>query len=106
MSKHRCCASALVAAVLGIAACLGGCMTVKAPETIDIGIERHQPVDTTRVPPTASHEEARQRLAEAYGEVRYLQAKVRDLEEDKAKLRRERDEYKEKYKHEKDKYDD
>ena len=106
MSKHRCCALALLAAVLGIAACLSGCTTVKAPERIDINVERHQPVNAAQVPPTASHEEARQRLAEAYGEIRYLQAKVRDLEEDKAKLRRERDEYKEKYKREKDKYDD
>lgn len=70
-----------------------GCVSVKAPEQIHF--QPHAEVaDPSQIPPTASHAEARQKLAEAYAEIRYLRAKVRDLEEDKHELKRERDRYK------------
>ncbi|MHC4477467.1 MAG: hypothetical protein ACYTEL_17605 [Planctomycetota bacterium] len=76
---------------------LAGCVSVKAPERISIG-DHPRRIDSTRVPPTQSHEEARQLLAEAYERNRYLEAKVADLERDKQKLKAERDEYKRRYK--------
>ncbi|MHC4799784.1 MAG: hypothetical protein ACYTF1_24380, partial [Planctomycetota bacterium] len=41
---------------------LAGCVSVKAPERISIG-DHPRRIDSTRVPPTQSHEEARQLLA-------------------------------------------
>jgi hypothetical protein len=70
-----------------------GCVSVKAPERINF--QPHAEVaDPSQVPPTYSHEEAREKLAEAYAEIRYLRDKVSDLEEDKDELKRERDHYK------------
>jgi len=93
------CAAALAATlVMGIA----GCVNVQAPEKIEIGGRRgSEPIDTSRLPPTASHEEARERLAEAYDRIAYLEAKVRDLEEDKRELKREKEDYKDRYEREK-----
>jgi len=84
-----------------------GCVNVKAPERIDVGGggPGREPIDTSRVPPTASHEEARQRLGEAYERIRYLEGKVHGLEEDKRDLKREKEEYKKKYEREKDRRD-
>lgn len=74
-------------------AVLPGCVNVKAPERISVN-ERPARVDSSSVPPTRSHEEARQLLAEAYERNRYLEGKVERLERDKEELKRERDEYK------------
>lgn len=81
----------VMGAAAGVALAIGafGCVSVKAPERIEVN--RRERVDASQVPPTSSHEEARQRLAEAYAEIRHLRAKVADLEEDKAELRRELD---------------
>jgi hypothetical protein len=66
------------------------CVEVEAPEHINL--QPHPEVaDPSQVPPTDSHEQARQELAEAYAEIRYLRGKVADLEEDKDHLKRERD---------------
>jgi len=78
---------------LGLAAAASGCVSVKAPERINY--QSHAEVaDPSQVPPTESHEHARQKLAEAYSEIRYLRGKVRDLEDDKRELKDERDHYK------------
>ena len=73
-----------------------GCISVGTPREIsvntDVGGREH--VDTSSVPPTRDHEEARQRLAESYAEIRSLRSKVDKLERDKRDLKRERDEYK------------
>ncbi len=70
-----------------------GCVSVKAPEKIVIGDSPgSRPVDTSRVPPTRDHAEARQRLAEAYQRIEYLESRNRKLEQDNQRLRRERDE--------------
>jgi len=69
------------------------CVSVKAPERINI--QPHPAVaDPSQVPPTASHEEARQRLAEAYAEIRYLRDKVYRLDNENERLEHERDRYK------------
>jgi predicted RNase H-like nuclease (RuvC/YqgF family) len=76
---------------------LAGCVSVKAPESISIGDHPHR-IDSSRVPPTQSHEEARQLLGETYERNRYLEAKVAELEREKKELKQERDEYKRRYK--------
>jgi hypothetical protein len=81
------CAVLVVASIITFALGTVGCVNVKAPE--QVYVERHRPVDASQVPPTSSHEEARQRLGEAYGEIRHLQARNNELERDRSKLRRE-----------------
>lgn len=80
----------LVALGLGMTG-LTGCFSVKAPEQINIGSgsSRPEPVDSRRVPPTTSHEHARQELAKAYQNIQYL-------ERENDKLRRKIDEMKRK----------
>ena len=99
----------IVLPVLGIVtavALLGllttGCLEANAPERIevDLGGGRDH-IDTSRVPPSASQEEYRQKLAEAYERIDYLEKKVEDLEKDKRKLKAEREEYEDRYEREK-----
>ena len=82
--------------LFAISVLLGGCVSLKAPESISVG-DHPRRIDSSRVPPTQSHEEARQRLGEAYERNRYLEAKVADLEREKEELKKERDEYKRQY---------
>ena len=82
----------IVLGALAATAC-SGCVSLKAPEQINF--QPHaQVADPSSVPPLASMDEARQKLAEAYAEIRYLRGKVRDLEDDKDELKAERDHYK------------
>lgn len=83
-------------ALLGLAAGallgLAGCVT--APEKIEVSVDggrRPPPVDSSRVPATASHEEARHELAKAYENIRYLEEENRRLEEKARKYKRERE---------------
>ena len=77
-----------------------GCVTVDTPDRIQIGSgPPPQNVDSSHIPPTATHEEARAELHKAYEHIRYL-------ESENARLRESRDKYKTKYKDLKDKYDD
>lgn len=99
MLKVRLLATGLAA--LALTVLLAGCVSVKAPETITVGSHPSK-IDSSRVPPTRSHEEARQLLAEAYERNRYLEAKVAKLERDKEELKEERDEVKRRYKRAKD----
>jgi hypothetical protein len=86
---------------------LVGCVNVKAPENIEIGSRRgHDPVDTSQVPENMSKEEARQKLAEAYERIKYLEGKVADLEKDKRELKKDKEELKDKYEREKKKNKD
>lgn len=86
-----------LAALFASTTLLAGCVSVKAPETITVGNHPAR-IDSSSVPPTRSHEEARQLLAAAYERNRYLEAKVAKLERDKEELKEERDEYKRRYK--------
>jgi TolA-binding protein len=85
---------------------LGGCVNLKAPEQINVGTGRHEAVDASQVPATKTHEEARQKLAEAYEEIRHLQGKVAGLEKDKRELKADREECEKKLKRLKDRHDD
>ncbi len=83
-------ALAVAAVALG-GAC--GCISVKAPERIEIGgSDRPAPVDSNRVPPTATHEEARAELEKAYANLRYMEQENARLERKAAEYKRERDE--------------
>lgn len=95
MSRSRLCVAG--SALLFVTTSLfTGCLNVKAPEQINVGTHP-QRVDSSRVPPTRSHEEARQLLARAYERNRYLEAKASELKRDNKKLKQERDEYKRRY---------
>lgn len=63
--------------------------------------DKPAPVDTSRVPPISSVEEGRQRLAEAYQRIDYLERELAEANRDKQKLKadlkkakQERDRYK------------
>ncbi len=100
----------LLIACLCVVACITvGCVTVRAPENIDIGSgQRSRPadVDSSRIPPTASHEEARAELAKAYQQIRYLEDRNARCERSLNEAREKADKYKRKYKDLEDKYDD
>lgn len=73
-----------------------GCVSVKAPERIDLGGSgaRAERVDSSRVPNPRTLDEAHYELRKAYGEIQRLERKVGDLRDDKAEYKRERDRYK------------
>ena len=73
---------------------VSGCLSVQAPRESNIGGNSGR-VDSSRVPETASHEEARVELRKSY-------AYIRKLEDKKAEYKRERDRYKKRLK----KYED
>jgi TolA-binding protein len=93
-----------LSAVLVLGVLAAGCVSVKGPEKISIGGHPNK-VDSSHVPATRSHEEARRLLGEAYERNRYLESKVAKLEREKDELERERDEYERKYEREKDRHD-
>lgn len=64
---------------------LCGCVSVQTPREVNIGSSRPEPVDSSRVPATSSHEDCRDELRRAYQNLRYL-------EREHAKLERELDE--------------
>ena len=80
-------------AVGGLLWATAGCVSVKAPERIEVGggSRRPEPVDSSRVPDPRTLEEARRELRKAYANVRWLEDEVADLEKGKAKAKRERD---------------
>ena len=72
-----------------------GCISVKAPERIDVGGgggSRPERVDSDRVPQPSTLDEARAELRKAYANIQWLEGEVAELEKDKAKYKRERDE--------------
>jgi len=92
MSATRCrwgtvevCGFAVLA--IGLLMLVSGCVQIKAPERINIGTEPPPPVDSRRIPPTTTHEEARAELEKAYQNIQYL-------EQQNARLRNKADEYK------------
>lgn len=87
-------AAALVALVALFAAATAGCaVKVDGQNKVDVGpydFTRYgkSEFDASRVPPTKSHEEARQKLTEAYAEIHRLNDIVRNMEKDNEKLDR------------------
>lgn len=72
---------------------LTGCFSVKAPDQINIGSgsSRPEPVDSRRIPPTTSHEHARQELAKAYQNIQYLERENEKLRRKIDEMKRDRD---------------
>lgn len=68
-----------------------GCVTLKAPEKIEIGNVDSEPVDSSRVPHTANHEEARRELARAYQRIQQLEHENDRLARQATEYKRERD---------------
>jgi predicted RNase H-like nuclease (RuvC/YqgF family) len=100
-------ARVMTVALLGIMLGSAGCLSVQGPEEINVSAgNRPRRIESSHVPTTRSHEEARRRLAEAYERNQYLEHKVEKLERENRELKNERDEYKRKYKREKDRNDD
>jgi len=85
-------------AVAALLAASAGCVSVKAPEKIEIGGGRPEPVDSTRIPETSSHEQAREELRRAYENLQYLERENERLREKAEKYKRERDQYKDRLK--------
>lgn len=95
-------------AIMGALACSGllwlgaGCK-VEAPREINVGTDygrsRQTRIDSTQVPQTTSHAEARQELKKAY-------YRIGGLERENDRLRRKYEECKDKYDRVKDKYED
>ena len=95
-------------AMMGALVCSGlvglgaGCK-VEAPREINVGTDygrsRQTRIDSTQVPATTSHAEARQELKKAY-------YRIGQLERDNERLQRKYDECKDKYERAKDKYED
>lgn len=93
-------------AVLSAALLAGtsGCLKIGGNEPlVRVNAPRNEPapMDTSRVPPISSVEEGRQRLAEAYARIDYLERELASTQRDKEKLRadlktakKERDVYK------------
>jgi predicted nucleic acid-binding Zn-ribbon protein len=81
----------LILVVGGLLLCAG---CVQAPKSIDVqvGNSRPEPVDSSRVPNPRTLEEARAELRKAYANIQWLEDEVADLEQDKARYKRERDE--------------
>ena len=95
---------ACLAAICGAA---GGCVTVRAPEEIHIGNSpQSAKVDSSHVPETTSHEQARAELITAYQQIRYLEHQNQRCREKLDDAKDRGDDYKRKYKRLKDKYDD
>jgi hypothetical protein len=94
----------LAVGTLGVLGCLD--VDARAPDIyLDRG-SKPPPVDSSRVPPTASHEEARAELQKAYQNIQYLEDENRRLHEKVEKEKDRGDEYKDKYNKLKDKYED
>ena len=77
-----------------------GCANVQLPREINLGSGSSQEkFDTTDIPVTKTHEEARVELRRAYH-------RIGQLERDKRRLDRRNQEYKDKYERCKEKYED
>ncbi|HNO77560.1 MAG TPA: hypothetical protein PKN33_05815 [Phycisphaerae bacterium] len=69
-----------------------GCVSVKAPERINMNGRSHRgSTDTRSVPHTTSHEDARRKLAEAYAEIDELRERNSRLERKERELKQDND---------------
>lgn len=89
------------------AVAVAGCLNVTAPERIQIGHRSHESdVDSTAIPPTHSHEEARRELAKAYRRIQELERENAHCREKLEDARRKTDDCERKYDRLKDRCDD
>lgn len=99
----------LLPAVVGLV-CWSGCVSVKAPREVNVGgSSRPEPVDSGRVPQTASHSDCQDELYKAYQNIQYLEKenarlsdKAAEYKKEREKAERERDKYKDRL----EKYED
>lgn len=68
-----------------------GCVSVKAPERIEIKTDRRESVDVQHVPQTTTHEEAQTELVKAYQTLAHLERENERLERKAAEYKSERD---------------
>lgn len=68
-----------------------GCVSVSAPREVHVGSGGPPPIDSSRVPETNSHAEAREELIKAYQNVRYLEDELADCRSDRKECERELD---------------
>ncbi len=97
--------SLLLVALAGLISLSAGCLNVRLPERVEVGNAQPEPVDSSRIPNTSTHAEARAELRKAYENIQYLEHENQRLQEKAAKYKRERDEYKDrlkKYEHDRD----
>jgi hypothetical protein len=95
---HLCACTALLVA---------GCFSAKAPEKIYIGTgPQPADIDSSSVPHTETHEQARAELIKAYQQIRYLEDRYDRCRSKLEDARAEADEYEEKYERLKDQRDD
>lgn len=70
-----------------------GCLNVQTPREVNVGTsrERPDPVDSSRVPRTSSHDDCRDELQKAYANLRYLERENARLDDKAVEYKRERD---------------
>lgn len=99
----------LLAGGLSLAAA-AGCVNVRAPREVRVGVGRPaRTLDSSRVPDPATLAEARAELRKAYGYIQRLERQNGELARDKAACKRERDRYKkqrDRYKRRLEEYED
>ncbi len=83
-----------------------GCVSVKAPERINVGRSRRGTTNTRSVPPTSSHDDARRRLADAYAEIDELRERNQRLERKERELKQDNDDCERRLDRCEDRYDD
>ena len=88
----------LMAALVGLAGTSAGCLSVRMPERVEVGSSRPEPVDSSQIPETSTHQEARAELHKAYENIQYLERENQRLHEKADKYKRERDQYKDRLK--------
>jgi len=82
----------LLIAVGSLAWAAGGCVSVQAPERVEVSTGRRvEPVDSSRIPATASHEEARAELRKAYAYIQDLERRNAELGEKATRYKNERE---------------
>ncbi len=91
-----------------VSAAMTGCVSVKAPERINLdgGRSRRGSTDTRSVPPTSSHEDARRKLAQAHAEINELRDRNRRLESKERELKQDNDDCERRLDRCEDRYDD
>ncbi len=82
------------------------CLSARAPDVYINTGPSSENVDSTKIPVTRNHEEARIELKKAYRQIQYLEYENQRLKEKVEKEKDRGDEYKHKYKKLKDKYED
>ncbi len=97
-------AIALAATILFLP--LTGCLTVQAPERIEVGSRSPEPVDSKRLPATSSHADCRSELEKAYQNIQWLESENEKLREKAARYKDERDRCKDDLERHEDRYDD